>query len=274
MAIPKSTTPAHQRELNAERNVRYRARHRAVIRARANARTAAARVARLAARALAPAPTTKRCAACHTAKAFAAFGVCRRRKDGLHSYCKACRAHKNATLSPASRARKHAAQRRYELAHLAEVRAKGEAHRRRRCAEHPELVKADRKRWKAQWAQRNPERARAGEKRRRDRVSPATKHAYATKWRADNPERSRLLGRKKELTRRAVKKAAFIEVVDPQVVYRRANGVCGICRVPLIDGEKWHVDHIIPLARGGVHAYSNVQLAHALCNIKKGASAA
>jgi 5-methylcytosine-specific restriction endonuclease McrA len=27
----------------------------------------------------------------------------------------------------------------------------------------------------------------------------------------------------------------------------------------------------VPLARGGAHSYANVQLAHAMCNIKKGA---
>lgn len=31
------------------------------------------------------------------------------------------------------------------------------------------------------------------------------------------------------------------------------------------------VDHIVPLARGGSHSADNVQSAHLLCNLRKGA---
>jgi 5-methylcytosine-specific restriction endonuclease McrA len=31
------------------------------------------------------------------------------------------------------------------------------------------------------------------------------------------------------------------------------------------------VDHIVPIMRGGVHSYANVQLAHPRCNRMKGA---
>jgi 5-methylcytosine-specific restriction endonuclease McrA len=47
------------------------------------------------------------------------------------------------------------------------------------------------------------------------------------------------------------------------------NPNCGICKHPLED--KFHIDHIIPVSKGGKHELSNLQLAHPLCNLRKGA---
>jgi 5-methylcytosine-specific restriction endonuclease McrA len=33
------------------------------------------------------------------------------------------------------------------------------------------------------------------------------------------------------------------------------------------DGK--HIDHIVPLSRGGLHCYANVQVAHSRCNLRK-----
>ena len=56
-----------------------------------------------------------------------------------------------------------------------------------------------------------------------------------------------------------------------------AQSVCGICGQAVDKGKKYPdpwapvVDHIIPVSRGG-HPFelSNLQLAHAICNNKKG----
>ena len=42
---------------------------------------------------------------------------------------------------------------------------------------------------------------------------------------------------------------------------------CGVCEI-VIDG-KFHIDHIIPLSRGGEHVVENLQLTHPSCNLKK-----
>jgi 5-methylcytosine-specific restriction endonuclease McrA len=33
----------------------------------------------------------------------------------------------------------------------------------------------------------------------------------------------------------------------------------------------WTIDHIVPIAKGGKHVRENLQLAHKLCNQRKGA---
>jgi 5-methylcytosine-specific restriction endonuclease McrA len=110
--------------------------------------------------------------------------------------------------------------------------------------------------------------------------------AYAanqTRWREQNRDRRRELNRqsqsrcsethaKSEQSRRARKHNAFIEEVDPQILWERDEGVCGLCRQPC-DPQNWEMDHIIPLKRGGKHSYANTQVSHPVCNRRKGAKA-
>jgi hypothetical protein len=58
--------------------------------------------------------------------------------------------------------------------------------------------------------------------------------------------------------------------VDRAQVWERDQGVCGICGEQA-DPDQWEVDHIVPLAAGGKHILSNVQVAHPACNASKGA---
>jgi 5-methylcytosine-specific restriction endonuclease McrA len=68
--------------------------------------------------------------------------------------------------------------------------------------------------------------------------------------------------------RRALLRDAFVEDVDPAVLYERDCGKCGICGDP-VSGQLMHVDHVVPLTRGGEHSYANTRPAHPVCNIWK-----
>ena len=52
-------------------------------------------------------------------------------------------------------------------------------------------------------------------------------------------------------------------------VWDRSGGICGICGARITG--RWHVEHIIPLSLGGPHALYNLVIAHARCNLIKGA---
>lgn len=60
-------------------------------------------------------------------------------------------------------------------------------------------------------------------------------------------------------------------------IYQRDGWLCGICGGPVERGllvpspGAPTLDHIVPLAHGGRHIESNVQLAHFICNTRKGA---
>ena len=70
--------------------------------------------------------------------------------------------------------------------------------------------------------------------------------------------------------------------ISIKTLYKRDKGVCYICggkcdfKDHTREGSNFtsgstypSIDHVIPLARGGKHSWSNVKLAHHLCNSKK-----
>lgn len=75
-------------------------------------------------------------------------------------------------------------------------------------------------------------------------------------------------------------RGAAVEFVDWRLVAERDEWECHLCG----DGiDSWRsfpdrlsasIDHVIPIARGGPHAYDNVRLAHLGCNAAKGAKCA
>lgn len=77
--------------------------------------------------------------------------------------------------------------------------------------------------------------------------------------------------------RRARELAAFVEDVNRHEVFERDGYVCQLCDLPIdMNLEFPHrlfptIDHIIPLAAGGMHEPGNVQAAHFACNSAKGA---
>jgi 5-methylcytosine-specific restriction endonuclease McrA len=50
-----------------------------------------------------------------------------------------------------------------------------------------------------------------------------------------------------------------------EALYARDRGVCGICGAwgPI---DAMSRDHVVPRAKGGAHAKSNIRLAHTVCN--------
>lgn len=70
--------------------------------------------------------------------------------------------------------------------------------------------------------------------------------------------------------RRARRLSQFVEHVDLAVVWARDRGICHICSQPA-DPADWHLEHKVPLSRGGEHSYENTAVSHPSCNKSKGA---
>ena len=101
-------------------------------------------------------------------------------------------------------------------------------------------------------------------------------------WRAANLERARTNEKKtqeqKNARRRARVRAALVEKVLRETIGDRDGWKCQICNDPIDrtlhfpDPQSFSVDHVIPIARGGLHAYDNCQATHLMCNLRKGLS--
>lgn len=79
--------------------------------------------------------------------------------------------------------------------------------------------------------------------------------------------------------RRARRYGCAYEPVDRLIVFKRCRWICRACgcRTPRTllgsqHGDAPVLDHIVPMARGGAHAYSNVHLLCRTCNHLKGTS--
>lgn len=68
--------------------------------------------------------------------------------------------------------------------------------------------------------------------------------------------------------RRAWRKDQFVEDVSRVIVFERDGGICHIC-LDLVDPNDWHLDHVIPLSKGGLHSYGNTAVSHPFCNESK-----
>lgn len=80
-----------------------------------------------------------------------------------------------------------------------------------------------------------------------------------------------------EHRRRALMQSAESERINSLEIYERDGWRCGLCYERVDAQLAWphpqspSLDHIVPLARGGHHVRTNVQLAHLTCNLSKGA---
>lgn len=80
--------------------------------------------------------------------------------------------------------------------------------------------------------------------------------------------------------RRVRKSRKGSEKFDPYEIYKRDGWICMICGQSVDKSLRWpdemsaSLDHTIPLVAGGLHTRENTQLAHFICNVRKGAATA
>lgn len=112
-------------------------------------------------------------------------------------------------------------------------------------------------------------RKKAWRERNAEKISEQNKIRRKKKYRSDPSVKEKKLICNRN--RKARLKNAFVESIDHQIVYKRDNFICQLCQQKIVDPSELSIDHIQPIARGGLHEYKNVQTAHKLCNSRKGA---
>lgn len=102
----------------------------------------------------------------------------------------------------------------------------------------------------------------------RQAQNPSLHRERARRWRQANPERARqhaALGRQRRRAARSVAGVHTVTEKDMRRLVARHRGLCAYC------GERpWeHLDHVVPIARGGHHAIGNLLPACSRCNLSK-----
>lgn len=107
----------------------------------------------------------------------------------------------------------------------------------------------------------------AARKRRWRRANPEQASAEHRRYRTNQPHM---------ITARAARRRAAVRQLTPQLNTVERAEVRAIYKTArdwsALTGEPFHVDHIKPLAKGGLHHPSNLQVLPAAENIRKGAS--
>lgn len=198
----------------------------------------------------------KSCSKCKTEKPLEDFGMRKRGKDGRNPVCRVC-----------------------EKARILAWRKAN-----------PEKVKTQ----AAAWKSANPEwfkthhYKRKSQGRKRVYVPQQTKERSAA-WRAKNPDRVRSYNaaysaahkEQAKAWRRANRSADRIHKQNRrhkerngklssgliEKLFTLQRGRCACCGLPL--GNKYHLDHIMPIALGGAHTDNNMQLLRQECNLQK-----
>lgn len=164
------------------------------------------------------------------------FGVRKDRDSGLHSWCRECLREKNRNYAAKHRERCHAVFHEWYQKNIVTLRAK-----------------------KRVYAKTN------SEKIRRYRVENCEKVAAGIRtWKKAHPDKVKA----QKHRRRANKNNALVSAIpfDEKAQLKRQKGECYYCSCKLTE---YHIDHVIPLSRGGSDHPDNMVLACSFCNLSK-----
>lgn len=202
-------------------------------------------------------PLSKRCNTCQQVLPLSAFP--RRKKgskDGHRNTCGECC-------------------RKYQKLKATENKEKKREYDRQRYAEHAEERRESACRWqrdhpdaakdkKRKWANKNRELLRKRLRQRSPEIHERDLER-TRKWKREHPDRVRFHG----AMRRANMKRAEGKYTpdDIHAQYRRQKGRCYYCGREL--KQKYQVDHVVPLDRGGLNTPDNLVVACKVCNGRK-----
>jgi 5-methylcytosine-specific restriction endonuclease McrA len=104
-----------------------------------------------------------------------------------------------------------------------------------------------------------------------------SRQLYNAAYRASHAELAREHHRRGNAKRRGApmcEHAACLILGASRLAWQINPHVCYLCGTPVWEGVNLHMDHVQPIARGGLHCADNLRPACGPCNLSKGAKAA
>lgn len=130
-------------------------------------------------------------------------------------------------------------------------------------AKHPDRALASKRSWNSRNFERVKEFQAAYHEKNKKKANFASKL-----WRTLNPEAKLAY----DHLRRAIERNSGGKYTKQDVtrIFSAQKGKCAYCKIRLSSG--YHIDHIIPISRGGTNWPKNIQITCSNCNMKKHAS--
>jgi 5-methylcytosine-specific restriction endonuclease McrA len=179
---------------------------------------------------------TKTCVRCKQELPHSEFHKARNRPDGLYPYCRPCNRQwreDRKRADPEAYEARRARKREYDAVYNEKHRAKKAAQVKARYERKAEEVKANIKRWQSENKERVNAYKKANKQNRRAAQEVGISGAELHKWQSEQPKKCYWCG-------------------------------CGCKR-------NYHVDHYVPLSKGGKHELANLVIACGPCNLRKNA---
>ena len=198
------------------------------------------------------------------------FFVCKSHKDGLGSNCKNCDCKKRKQYRLEHLEQEKTRSRFYARSHSEEI---AEA-KRQYYEEHKAQIEAYKRQWYLANHEKLKERARHHYKTHRKEIIARNKEytrTHPTLYRAiahryDQKHKEQANARNRNKRARYKQSEGKHDQRDIQAQLKRQHGKCYYCG-ELVD--KYHVDHVIPLSRGGGNGPDNLVISCPKCNMSK-----
>jgi 5-methylcytosine-specific restriction endonuclease McrA len=133
--------------------------------------------------------------------------------------------------------------------------------------------------YQAAYHRANPEKSRKSTKKY-DKANRDKRRVHEEKYKKSNPEKVREWSRRKNRKREALKKNNGHSPYSEKQVLEKYGTLCHICKTPIdlsaprqAGKSGWdkalHIDHLIPISKGGPDTLENVRPSHGRCNVIK-----
>lgn len=196
----------------------------------------------------------KYCQSCNMVKSVNEFNKCRSRPTGLQPQCAICG--RIATAKWQANNREHR-------------RAYAEKWREQNPDYHSQWYlknKEDVTRKQKEWVENNPKKNRKRQQRWY-RDNKKKRLDYGREWRRNNPEKAKVVSNRRRARQLQAEGSHTSE--ELKSLWKQQGGRCVYCGCKLTTKYR-HLDHVIPLSRGGTNWISNLAWACPSCNSAKG----